>query len=34
MARATDVHVGQRVREARLAKGMTQTDLGNALVVY
>ena len=31
MPHPTDVHVGQRVREARLAKGMTQTDLGNAL---
>ena len=31
MARPTDVHVGQKLREARLAKGMTQTDLGNAL---
>ena len=33
MAHPTDVHVGRRVREARLAKGMTQTDLGNALGV-
>ena len=28
MAHPTDVHVGGRLREARLAKGMTQTDLG------
>ena len=33
MAHVTDVHVGRRLREARLAKGMTQTDLGNALGV-
>ena len=33
MAHPTDVHVGRRLREARLAKGMTQTDLGNALGV-
>jgi len=33
MAHQTDVHVGRRLREARLAKGMTQTDLGNALGV-
>jgi len=33
MARPTDIHVGQKLREARLAKGMTQTDLGNALGV-
>ncbi|MEK9753341.1 MAG: helix-turn-helix transcriptional regulator [Rhodospirillaceae bacterium] len=31
MPHPTDVHVGQRIREARLAKGMTQTDLGNSL---
>ena len=33
MAHPTDVHVGRRLREARLAKGMTQTDLGIALEV-
>jgi transcriptional regulator with XRE-family HTH domain len=33
MPHPTDIHVGRRVREARLAKGMTQTDLGNALGV-
>ena len=31
MPHPTDVHVGQRAREARVAKGMTQTDLGDAL---
>ena len=31
MPHPTDVHVGQRTREAPLAKGMTQTDLGNSL---
>ena len=31
MPHPTDVHVGQRAREARLAKGMSQTDLGDAL---
>ena len=31
MAHLTDVHVGRRLREARLAKGMTQTDLAIAL---
>jgi transcriptional regulator with XRE-family HTH domain len=31
MSQAADVHIGQRVREARLAKGMSQTDLGNQL---
>lgn len=31
MPHPTDVHVGRRIREARVAKGMTQTDLGNAL---
>ena len=33
MVHPTDVHVGRRLREARLAKGMTQTDLGVALGV-
>ena len=33
MAHLTDVHVGRRLREARLAKGMTQTDLAIALGV-
>jgi len=31
MPHPTDVHVGLRVREARIAKGMSQSDLGNAL---
>ena len=31
MPHPTDIHVGQRAREARVAKGMTQTDLGDAL---
>ena len=31
MAHPTDVHVGKRLREARLASGMTQTELVNAL---
>lgn len=33
MPHPTDVHVGRRVREARVAKGMSQTDLGNSLGV-
>ena len=33
MAHPTDVHVGRRLREARLSKGMTQTNLGIALGV-
>lgn len=31
MPHPTDVHVGRRVRAARMAKGMSQTSLGNAL---
>ena len=31
MSQAADVHIGQRVREARLAKGLSQTELGNSL---
>ena len=33
MPHPTDVHVGRRVREARVAKGMSQTDLGDKLGV-
>jgi len=33
MPHITDIHVGQKLREARLAKGMSQTELGNALGV-
>ena len=33
MAHPTDVHVGRRLRDARLSKGMTQTNLGIALGV-
>lgn len=33
MVHPTNVHVGERVREARSIKGMTQTDLGDALGV-
>ena len=33
MAHPVEVHVGRRLREARLAKGMTQSDLGIALEV-
>lgn len=31
MPHPTDVHVGRRVRAARMAKGMSQTGLGKAL---
>ena len=31
MATKIDVQIGKRLREARLAKGMSQTDLGDAL---
>ncbi len=31
MPQAADVHIGHRVREARLAKGLSQTELGNEL---
>lgn len=33
MAHPVDVHIGQRVREFRIAKGMSQTDLANAIGV-
>ncbi len=33
MATKIDVHVGRRLREARLAKGMSQTDLGEPIGV-
>lgn len=33
MPHPTDVHVGRRVRDARVAKGMSQTQLGNLLGV-
>ena len=33
MPHPTDVFVGRRVREARVAKGMSQTDLGDRLGV-
>ncbi len=33
MPHPTDVYVGRRVREARVAKGMSQTDLGDQLGV-
>jgi len=33
MPHPTDIHVGQKVREARIAHGMSQTQLGNALGV-
>ncbi|MEC9266823.1 helix-turn-helix domain-containing protein [Pacificispira sp.] len=33
MPHPTDVYVGRRVREARVAKGMSQTDLGDKLGV-
>lgn len=33
MPHPTDVYVGRRVREARVAKGMSQTDLGDQLSV-
>ena len=33
MPHPTDVHVGRRVREARVAKGFSQTDLGDQLGV-
>lgn len=33
MPHPTDIHVGRRVREARVAKGMSQTDLGEKLGV-
>ena len=31
MANEIDVHIGKRLREARLAKGLSQTTLGKAL---
>lgn len=33
MPHPTDVYVGRRIREARVAKGMSQTDLGDQLGV-
>lgn len=33
MPHPTDVYVGRRVREARVAKGLSQTDLGDRLGV-
>lgn len=33
MPHPTDVHVGKRIREARIAKGMSQTELGRLLDV-
>lgn len=33
MPHPTDVHVGRKVRDARVAKGMSQTELGNLLGV-
>lgn len=31
MSQIADVHIGHRVREARLAKGLSQTELGKEL---
>ncbi len=33
MPHQTDIHVGRKLREARIAKGLTQTELGKALGV-
>ena len=33
MPHPTDVHVGKRIREARIAKGLSQTELGKLLGV-